>query len=382
MRSAFRWVGHRFTLLVVTLLAVVSTLSWAAAPPVQAHSAAGSPSSNYTTTIQSLEPAASGFSVRSIEQGSRLEVRWISGEPVVVGGYEGEPYLRIGPDGVEENRSSPATYINRNRQGTTAAPDSVDADSPPQWLRVSNTPVARFHDHRAHFMGSVPPESVDLRPKDRQTIQSFDVPIAQGGTQHTVSGVVEWVPDSSPVLFFAVAFGLIVALVGVALWAGKSAHRRNAVRPLIICALSALVAVDVLHLAGIAGGVAGGSWIGRIFSIGYASVAAWVIALISAALWLKGRPDALYLTTFAAGLMTLVGGIADLSILSKPAVVFQWSPLLARWCVALTLGLGIGILVAAVLMTRPASDGVGGLEDSDSGFDVSGHETIVGSEPV
>jgi hypothetical protein len=338
------------------LLALVSALCWSGAAPAVAHSAAGSPSSNYKTTIESVEPSPVGFSVRSIEQGSRLEVRWTSGQPLVVEGYDGEQYLRIGPNGVEENRSSPATYINRNRQGTSAAPESVDPAGPPQWVKVSAIPIGRFHDHRAHFMGSVPPESVTAGPKARQTIQQFDVPILQGSTQHVVSGIVEWIPNTSPWPYLAVAAALAAFLVGVAAWAGKSIVQRLSIRPLFIGALSTLVVVDMVHLAGITGGVAGGSFASRFLSIGYASVAAWVIAEISAVLWVKGRPDALYLTTFAAGLMTLVGGIADVSILSKPSVVFLWSPELARWCVALTLGLGIGILTAAILLTRPSAD--------------------------
>ncbi len=347
----------------VRMAAAVLVVTWTNTAPAQAHSAAGSPSSNYTTTIRSVLPEPKGFTVRSIEQGSRLEVRWTSGEPAVVSGYEDEPYLRIGPDGVEENRSSPATYVNRDRRGTTAAPQTIDAQATPRWVAVSDRPVARFHDHRAHYMGSVPPQAVDRQPNLRRTIQRFDVPISQGKQKYVVSGVVEWVPSSSPVQYLAVSTAIIAVLVVAALWAGVSLTRRMTVRPLIIGALGALILVDFVHLAGIAGGVAGGSPVGRAISIGYASIAAWVIAVVSAVLWLKGRPDALYLTTFAAGLMTLVGGIADLSILGKPAVVFQWAPSLARWCVALTLGLGIGILVAAVLLTRPSdSDAIIGNE--------------------
>jgi hypothetical protein len=223
------------------------------------------------------------------------------------------------------------------------------------WVKVSDEPVARFHDHRAHYMGSVPPESVERDPGRQQVVQSFEVPIVRGTTRHVVSGIVEWLPNSAGVRFWVVSALLVLMLGAAAMWAGTNESRRLTVRPLIIGALGLLVLVDFVHLVGIAGGVVGGSVIGRMISIGYASIAAWVIAGVSATLWLRGRPDALYLTTFAAGLMTLVGGIADLSVLTKPSVVFMWSAGLARWCVALTLGLGVGLVIAAILLTRPAT---------------------------
>ena len=71
------------------------------------------------------------------------------------------------------------------------------------------------------------------------------------------------------------------------------------------------------------------------------------------ALMARGRDDALYLLTFAGGIITLVGGMADLTVLSRTSVVFAYSITLARTVVALTLGLGIGLVVASVLLTRP-----------------------------
>ena len=367
-KSSARQATGFFAKLAASVLMVWSAM----ATPAPAHSASGSPSTNYVTTINSVQPSASGFTVKSIEQGSRLEVRWKQGDPIVIAGYEGEPYLRIGPDGVDENRLSPAAYINRDRLGKTAPPADVDAEAAPAWKTVSGRPLARFHDHRAHYMGSVRPESVDANPGARQTIQQFDVPISQGEQSYLVVGVVEWVPNKSPALYLVVAVALFGALVATALWAGRSVVRGKAIRPLIVGALSALVVTDVVHLIGIAGGVAGGSLLGRAITIGYASIAAWLIAGVSALLWLRGRPDALYLTTFAAGLITLVGGVADLSVLSKPSVVFLWSSSLARWCVAATLGLGLGLVVAAILLTRPNPQDESDLE----------HNLVVGGETV
>jgi hypothetical protein len=338
------------------ILRIVGALLVLITPSASAHSAAGSPSSNYRTTITSITPRPTSFTVRSIEQGSRLEVSWLSGEPLIVTGYEGEPYLELGASGVRENQLSAATFINRDRNGTTGPPNSVNPDAAPQWKSVSTSHTARFHDHRAHYMGSVPPEKVTANPDKLQLVQEpFEILIRQGRSEYVVAGVVEWVPGPSPTTFIGAAFAVALSLAALAWWAGVTTSRRLKVRPLIVSAIIGLVAVDVLHLVGIAGGVSGGNLFGRLLTIGYASIVAWILALVSALLWVRNRNDALYLTTFAAGLMTLVGGVADLSILSKSSVVFKWSPTIARWSVALTIGLGIGLVIAAVLLTRPAS---------------------------
>ncbi len=334
---------------------IVWAMSFGAVPEAGAHSAEGSPSSNYHTTIDSISPSPKGFAVRVVERGSRLEVRWLSGPPLIVEGYNDDPYLRIGPDGVSENRQSTAVYTNRTRDGTGAIPD-VNSDGPPEWVNISAEPVARFHDHRIHYMGSVPPDKVLESPKKRQLVQEFEILIHRGemGTETTkVVGRVEWIPSPSPMPALVAAGVVAVLIAAAAAWAGVRHDRRPLARRLTIIALTALVIVDVVHLIGIAGGVEGGSIIGRMISIGYASLAAWIVSLVAIVLLLRRNDDAMYLVTFAAALMTLVGGVADLGILSKSSVVFLWSPNVARFAVAATLGLGIGIVIAGVLLTRP-----------------------------
>ena len=65
--------------------------------------------------MTALTPALPGVTVRVLQFGDDLELVNRSGTEVVVPGYEDEPYLRIGPDGVWRNQRSPATYINLDR---------------------------------------------------------------------------------------------------------------------------------------------------------------------------------------------------------------------------------------------------------------------------
>jgi hypothetical protein len=73
-----------------------------------------------TTNLDSritAEPDLPGVSWKVYTGGLLVEVVNDSDEVLVVEGYEGEPYLRIGPEGVERNRRSPASYLNDDRIG-------------------------------------------------------------------------------------------------------------------------------------------------------------------------------------------------------------------------------------------------------------------------
>jgi hypothetical protein len=122
----------------------------ATAAPAAAHGVGGVRPTNYETRVLSVRPAVAGITVRAADLGDRLEVENRTDHDIVVLGYEDEPYLRVGPDGVSENRRSPSTYVNRTRRGNSPVPDSADSDARPEWRRVSDEPVARWHDHRAH----------------------------------------------------------------------------------------------------------------------------------------------------------------------------------------------------------------------------------------
>ena len=76
----------------------------------------------YVSTVAAIEPNVLGVSAFVVGGDDRLLLRNLSGRTIVVRGYDGEPYLRISPDGVDENTRSPATYLNRERFPRGPAP--------------------------------------------------------------------------------------------------------------------------------------------------------------------------------------------------------------------------------------------------------------------
>ncbi|MDQ1507083.1 MAG: dye decolorizing peroxidase, partial [Actinomycetota bacterium] len=137
------------------VLAATAALVWlgVAAAPASAHSVSGVSASNYHTHLTGVTPEVAGLEVKVIEAGSRLQVTNHTGQEVVVLGYKDEPYLRIGPDGVFQNKLSPATYINQTRKGNQPPASATDAKvGDTDWEKVSSSPVARWHDHRIHWM--------------------------------------------------------------------------------------------------------------------------------------------------------------------------------------------------------------------------------------
>jgi hypothetical protein len=332
------------------LVTVVAGLAWlvASAPPAAAHAVSGVGATNWRTTLAGLTPTVPGLSLRVIELGSRLQLTNRTGRDVVVLGYQGEPYLRVGPGGVFENTRSPATYLNRTRSGGTTVPGDADPGAPPAWRRVSNGTTARWHDHRVHWMGGQPPPRVRRAPgRHHVVVPRWEVEMRLDGRAVVAHGTLEWVPGPSPVPW--------LALAALAAGAGVAAALPRRWPATLAAALGLLVAVDVAHLTGIAWAAAGGVGqraLGALGS-GFYSLLAWGAAGVAFWLLARGRrADACYPAAFAAFLVALVGGLADVTDLYRSQVPFAGPAALARLLVAVSLGLGAGVVGAAVLALR------------------------------
>lgn len=366
-----------------TAFAAVAAVGLAAGP-ADAHSASNTPASNYVSRVVSITPKPAGWSAKVIEAGNRLQVSWKSGAELSIPDYDGHPYLRVGPDGVFENTQSNATYLNADRQGATTIPDGLNPEGPPTWRRISTGHVARFHDHRIHWMGSAPPSQVQRDRGRVHKIEDWEVPLTQGSENFTIRGDKRWVPGPSPVLPLALAgaIGLVGAAASVVL--ARKRGLRAGFAPFAAMLLG-LVVVDAIHLFGIAFGVQGGSGFLRALGIGWASVLAWVLAIGSLVMLARKRHDALYVCVFAAGIITLVGGLSDLSVLSSSSVPYAYGVGLARIAIALTLGLGVGVVIAGVFLTgirEPVAEGPDNVPDqaSDQGSSAA-HPSAVDDSP-
>src|SRR5919109_5120521 len=83
-----------------------------------------------------------------------------TGKPILVPGYDGEPYLRFTTDAVYRNERSPATYLNEERYGEIELPARANAEAKPERKKVADSGYYEWHDHRIHWMSPVPPPQV------------------------------------------------------------------------------------------------------------------------------------------------------------------------------------------------------------------------------
>ena len=332
---------------ILVTVAIAATATAATVTPAAAHSVSGVTSTNYRTRLLSVRPDVPGIRVEVIEAGSRMQLTNTTDTDVIVFGYQDEPYLRVGPRGVFENQRSPATFLNADRSGSARPPASADPSASPRWEQVSSGTVARWHDHRAHFMGDTdPPQVRDAPDREHVVIPRWTVPFDHGATRIVATGDLTWVPGPSPLPWAIVAAVLAAVAVAVALaswWAAGVA---------VLVVL--LVGVDVAHNVGIALAEAGstGTRVARVVGGGFYSVLAWAAGVLAVVALLRRRAEGLFAVTFCALVVLLFGGLADLSNLYRSQIPFAWDADLARAAVTVSLGLGVGLTVASVMGIR------------------------------
>lgn len=330
---------------IVVTVVIAAALLLATAPPAAAHSVAGVTATNYRTTLRDVSPEIEGLTIRIVEAGSRMEARYTGPGDVYVLGYEGERFLRIGARGVYENLKSPATYINKTRDGIDP-PASADPKAAPVWRKISGGNVARWHDHRVHFMGEANPPQVRNAPGERHVISAdWKVTFVRGAQSSVASGDLVWEPGPSPAPMVALVIGLFAVVVLASLR-----------RPFLAVglAVAALVAVDVVHAVGIGFGNAGsvGTQIGRVFSSSTVSLPAWIVG--GGAVWFlsRRRLDGFFAAVFCGLIVAVVGGIADVTVLSRSVIPYALPEVVSRAVVAASLGLGFGVAAASGLSIR------------------------------
>jgi hypothetical protein len=349
---------------VLTVL-IASAWLFALAQPASAHTVSGVGATNWKTTLIGVNPSPPGLRVQVVDTGSDLQVS-NTGPEIVVLGYQAEPYLRVGPGGVFENLQSPSTYLNCSRQGC-AAPPNLNSAGPPQWKQISTGHTARFHDHRIHWMGGQPPPDVSRAPGIVHERPIWTVDMRQGTTAITVTGHLTWIPGPSPFPWLLLAAGLAAVAVAAALsrvWG-----------PALAVLAGLVTANDLYHAVGIGFSVAGttGTRLTRVLSGSFYSIIGWVLGALAVRLLWRRSPDGLYAAAFAGVSAALFTGILDISVLSRSQAPFNGPMWIDRVTVAVSLGLGVGLAVGAVLALRrvPRAEVLDHDEDDQAGEDLT-----------
>jgi hypothetical protein len=327
------------------VVAVAALLVGVGAGPAAAHAVGGAQASNYQTRILSIEPIVPGVTVEVVDAGARLRLRNRTGQEVMVLGYAGEPYLRVGPGGVFENRRSPATYLNRARVNPAPPPPDASADAPPQWRRIGDGDTVTWHDHRAHWMGATDPPEVTAAPNRAQVVvPGWQAELRVGSQPVRVSGDLRWIPGPSPWPWLAIA-GAWLLLVLVA-------GRRRRWPQLLAVLTGLLIAADVVHTVGIWTGTSASAAAKAYASLG--SWAGWVLGALAIQRLLGPHPRraSIYLL-LGAILMASTGGIGDLGSLYRSQLAVALPDPLTRALVATTLGIGVGLVVSGLRLARP-----------------------------
>lgn len=226
---------------------LLGVLATSATPTrADAHGLGGIDAQRTSTDVASVEPTPRSFTVRSIENGERVELTRTGANDVIVLGVDDEKYILISDQGTFENIKSATRLINNSVQSNFASEQareafhktSDDPDTPPQWEKISSSQTYRWHDHRAHFMGTPPSQSGSLG--------TTTIPITVGDTRYIATFVM--VAGSQGPWFAYIAFIGVVCIALMYLVMGRKDHAFKIFTPRVLAALAGGAAlVEILH---------------------------------------------------------------------------------------------------------------------------------------
>jgi deferrochelatase/peroxidase EfeB len=334
MKALARWSAM---LLVVALVLLP-------AAPAAAHSVGGVGATNFRTTLSAVSPAVPGLSLQVIENGSRLELRNDTGTEAVIAGYGGEPYARVGPDGVFLNDNSPATFLNVDRFSVAIVPPTADGKGPPVWRQVSDASLWRWHDHRVHWMLTSLPPAVAADPGAPHRISAWTVVLTYGDQRLTANGTLDWVPGPSPLPWLLLV--VVVAAIVAAITRLARPHR------LLAAATGLLVLADLAHGFG-AMVVTAGTVPQRLAAlVGDDALLIWPFALLTCWLLWHRHTRAAWLGAGLGVLVAVTLVLDDAPVWWRSSAPTALPQTLNRAAVAVVVGLGLGLIAALPLLLR------------------------------
>ena len=279
---------------------------------------------DYTSTVEAIDPPSDGVQAEVIGVDAFLQLTVEAGVDVIVSGYWGEPFLHIDPDGsVFENAASPTPPQNANRYGDPdASPDVLpDPDAPPEWRLIGSGGTSTWHDHRIHWMARTAAPITGAGG----LVQRWTVDLLINGSPATIAGRLERHDSPSP-------WWWVIALLGlVAAWRIRG---RGVIVLVTAVVVGGILAVNRLSLSA----VARPGW-PPVLLIGFAAVLALVAAPGGWRRWWS--PPLLA----GSGCALFIGAALERSAVTHAFVPGTVPDVAVRVAVIAALGIGAGIFL-------------------------------------
>jgi hypothetical protein len=301
----------RRALLILVLVALV------APGAAQAHLRTSRVATDYRATVAPLNPPALGaVDVRVFHADRAIRLKGLGGHGVVVLGYFGEPFLRLGPDGVWVNHAS----LTASGAGLATARASGQA---PRWRLRSPTPSVTWHDARLRSVANGP----------------WAIPLVVDGQRTRIGGEITHLGPPSGWPWIGIG-ALFAAALGLLLARGSIEPIRNAAAWL---GWASAIATLVSTLGFAAASTANeGVWVESANEV--------VLALVGIYFLLRGSRDAKALAGGLLGLLALAVGLTKLPILTHGIVLTALPGQLARLSVVIGIAAGAAASILGVVV--------------------------------
>jgi hypothetical protein len=201
------------------LLLAGLSLAGAAGPALAHRASPKADSKYYLSTVTSVQPAVPGLYLR-IDRDGWVTLSNSGDQQVTVIGYAGEDYLRIGPNGAEENTAALSSAIN-TRSGLDMLPADATANAthqPAHWVMRNARPWFTWRDYRVEWTGKDRPSIVARDPHGQHQVFTWALQLRSGRTPVQVLGQVRWIGAPWLETGQIVSLAVLSALIGLAAW--------------------------------------------------------------------------------------------------------------------------------------------------------------------
>ena len=287
-----------------------------------AHLKTGRVAVDYRADVMALQPPLFGaVKARVYRSDLALGLRALDGHSVIVLGYFGEPFLRLGPAGVFVNDAS------LTAAGTGLAVARARSGKTPRWRLRSRKPSVIWHDARLRGL----PQG--------ERVGAWTVPLLVDGRPTRIGGEIHRV--SAPSAWPWIAVGAMFAVVTGVVLARRSAGRLRGA-----CVVLGWIAGLATILAAVGFATASTASEGMVVQ----SVSEIVLALVGIVFLIRGSRETRAVTGGLLGLLALAAGLTKLQALTHGIVLSALPGQLARLAVVVAISAGAAAAILVVLV--------------------------------